>query len=863
IAPESMGTLKTLGQIVAYLVGTRTDEAPPSRPEPVFPLNPRCDGEAIPNSQDIRVESLPNPATVTIQRQVVTAAKAPPATENRISIAKDCKILVTDGQTGLAAAIKKELEAQDFNPVLISPAKWKQKTQMPRTAGLVIIPDPESKRPDQDLKDALTLTRHLAHDLMDSAQNGGALLATVTRQDGAFGFKGEGIEKPWQGGLAGLVKTAAIEWQGVCCHAIDIAPQWQENRAIAEAVVREILTPGPVEIGLEPDLRWTPVLEPHPYPWGEIKLAPGEVVVISGGARGITAAAARALAQYLKPTLVLLGRSPHPVPEPAWLAALSDETAIKKAILANEYSGNDVSPQMIEKAFKARMANREIADNLSHLKATGAAVSYYSVDIRDAERVQSILNEVRATWGPITAVIHGAGVLEDRLIIHKTPEQFERVFTTKVNGFEALLQATHKDPLRYLVIFSSVAARMGNRGQVDYAMANEVLNKMAQQESFQRPGCRVISINWGPWDGGMVTKALKREFEGRGVALIPADDGARCMLYEMQGDKTAPVEVVIGGQIPVAKGKGQTPVQPAGQKPTAKIQPRPPLSLTFTRELDVKHYPILQSHIIDGKPVVPLALIAEWFGHGALHENPGLVLHGLDDIRILKGMRLEGEKGIIRILAGKARKKGSLYEVELELRNGHQAGKAIIHSRARAILTDSLAPPPTFNLSAHLGNRPYARSVEEVYDQILFHGLQLHGIRKIVSCSAQGMVAHISAAPPPIEWMTDPLRHRWLGDPLVLDSAFQMATLWCFEEKGAVSLPSYSASYRQYRSLFPSDGVTVVLEVRKATTHKMCGDFTFLDAAEEVVARLTGYEAIINPSLFKAFKPQYAAIANE
>ena len=59
--------------------------------------------------------------------------------------------------------------------------------------------------------------------------------------------------------------------------------------------------------------------------------------------------------------------------------------------------------------------------------------------------------------------------------------------------------------------------------------------------------------------------------------------------------------------------------------------------------------------------------------------------------------------------------------------------------------------------------------------------------------------AQIEAAPEPEKWMADPLRSRWLSDPLILDSAFQMAIIWCFENRGAVSLPAYSASYRQYR----------------------------------------------------------------
>ena len=59
--------------------------------------------------------------------------------------------------------------------------------------------------------------------------------------------------------------------------------------------------------------------------------------------------------------------------------------------------------------------------------------------------------------------------------------------------------------------------------------------------------------------------------------------------------------------------------------------------------------------------------------------------------------------------------------------------------------------------------------------------------------------------------------------------------------------------------VFPTDGVTSVLEVKEVTDHKMTGDFTFLDSEDVVVARLTGYEALMDASLFKAFKSKHAA----
>ena len=101
----------------------------------------------------------------------------------------------------------------------------------------------------------------------------------------------------------------------------------------------------------------------------------------------------------------------------------------------------------------------------------------------DAAAVTATFAEVRAAHGPIRGLIHGAGVLADKLIEQKTEEQFDLVYGTKVHGLRNLLAATAQDELRLIALFSSYTGRFGRTGQVDYAAANEVLNKIAQQQS--------------------------------------------------------------------------------------------------------------------------------------------------------------------------------------------------------------------------------------------------------------------------------------------------------------------------------------------------------------------------------------------
>ena len=124
-------------------------------------------------------------------------------------------------------------------------------------------------------------------------------------------------------------------------------------------------------------------------------------------------------------------------------------------------------------------------------------------------------------------------MLADRLITDKSREQFAAVYGTKVSGLRSLFDATVEDDLRFIALFSSTTGRFGRTGQVDYAVANEVLNKLAQEESRRRPGCRTVSINWGPWDGGMVTPALKKLFAGEGIGLIGLEEGGDFLVREI------------------------------------------------------------------------------------------------------------------------------------------------------------------------------------------------------------------------------------------------------------------------------------------------------------------------------------------
>ncbi len=826
ITPDQMGKLKTLGQIRDFLASGQPRAA--------------CKNEEsrIP-AKSCRRQPPDMPAG--LPRQIVRPVPWPEDGNSKAGFSQDAPVIICGRNDNLVKSLKAALAGENASVRVFAPETVSCQ-DIDRAAGLILTAPLEPA-------EAFALARHCAPLLRASAGKGGAFFATVTCIDGAFGLSGGEINQPEQGALAGLLKTAAREWPGVRCLAMDLDPCWQETDAMAEAVVEQLLCcPGPsgVEIGLGPGGRTRLEMVPADFPEGLPDLGPEDVVVITGGGRGVTARAAAVLAAACRPKIALLGRSAEPFDEPGWLQGITGQAEMKKALLEFEFKGGKPSPRQLETAYRRYLANREIKASLKAVADAGSQVRYFRADVRNQQEVDRVVDEVRRTMGRITALIHGAGVLADKAIAEKSDRQFELVYSTKVDGWRCLLKACADAPLRYVVVFSSVTARTGNPGQADYAMANEALNKLAAAWARKHPACKVTAINWGPWDGGMVDRHLKRNFQRRGVALIRPEEGAGAMLAEMAPPPEDPVEVVIGSAL-------ELPQKPETDKPGEETGAEAEMDLAFQHEVSLESHPVLDHHRLDGRPVVPMALLAEWLGHVALHSNPGLRLVGLDRVRLLKGIVLEEKTRKVSLLTGKTRASVAGYTVPVEIRDGFENGSPVIHCRAEAILAESIPEPPVFDQQDLLKPGAENIEVEQAYDRMLFHGSSFQGIEAILRIDAKGLAARLATAPPPRKWLKEPLRSNWIADPLVLDCAFQMAIIWSRTVCGKPSLPGYIRSYRQYVERFPASGVIAVMQVTASGANRLASDFIFLDPENRVMARLQGYEAVMDENLERAF----------
>jgi NAD(P)-dependent dehydrogenase (short-subunit alcohol dehydrogenase family) len=166
--------------------------------------------------------------------------------------------------------------------------------------------------------------------------------------------------------------------------------------------------------------------------------------------------------------------------------------------------------------------------------------------VRDRAAFGAHIDRLYERHGRIDGVIHGAGLIEDRLIRDKTAESFARVFDTKVQAAIALREKI-RDDVGFVVFFSSVSSVFGNRGQADYAAANDVLDNMARHWQARIEG-RVVSVNWGPWaDTGMVSDTVRETYQRKGIGLIPQEAGAAALLRELASAARDPQVVLMCG----------------------------------------------------------------------------------------------------------------------------------------------------------------------------------------------------------------------------------------------------------------------------------------------------------------------------
>ncbi|MFH9663545.1 SDR family NAD(P)-dependent oxidoreductase, partial [Streptomyces sp. NPDC017248] len=282
--------------------------------------------------------------------------------------------------------------------------------------------------------------------------------------------------------LFGLAKVVGLENEGVDVGCLDIAEDTSP-----EAVCDELLdSRRPAALALRGGARYVPELvpvdvtrEPRTSP-----VRPGEVCLITGGLGGLGLAVARHLSRTVPSVrLALVGRTAVP-PREQWDRAAERDAGLGRRIEA-----------------------------LRELTAAGAEVRTYRGDVTDAAQMRRTVRQIRTELGPISCVVHAAGIAGDGFLFRKDPETFRLTLAPKVVGAQVLDIVTQDAPPRLMVNFGSTVSVFGAAGQSDYTAANSYLDSFADTRTAR--GRQTVTINWSDWlDVGMAADHGVRHDQG-------------------------------------------------------------------------------------------------------------------------------------------------------------------------------------------------------------------------------------------------------------------------------------------------------------------------------------------------------------
>jgi acyl transferase domain-containing protein/NAD(P)H-dependent flavin oxidoreductase YrpB (nitropropane dioxygenase family) len=650
-------------------------------------------------------------------------------------------------------------------------------------------------RLNTDLAHLFEVCRVLESDLRESS---GSVIA-ATALGGTFGI---GVDDGWlgSGAVSGFIKTLAFEWPDVCCRTVDFQCDATVD-SIAEALLFELgCRDEGKEVGYSTVGRVAPATIEAPLERNAVlSLDAQAVVLVTGGARGITAATALEIAERFRPTLVLVGRSPLADEAPEY-GECRDERELKTALINRVRARGETPPlAAIDAECKSILRAREARANIAAIRRAGAIVEYHAVDVGDRDQFAALTGDVYARLGRIDGVIHGAGIIEDRLIRDKTPQSVARVLQPKVAGALTLASALKPESLKFLVFFSSVSARYGNRGQSDYAAANEVLNKLAASLSRRWPA-RVVSINWGPWDSpnGMVSAALAERFAEAGVTLVPMAEGRRALIDELLYGTRTEAEVVWQGARPEQRAGLPLLCRPHSSEATTSGS----VSIALESNAEIDKY--LADHVLDDTPVMPAAVAMELMAEAAAANWPGLVVSSVSDLRVLNGISYPQWRARALRLELSGVPESSASTVRIGVSIGSIADRPTVHYRADVTLTSALEATSPVTPLAGLG--PVPSAIGEGYRQWLFHGPALQGISALTRIGEKGITARLRPSEPR-RLLGGNVTGAWLIDPVVIDSALQLLIVWARTYLDQTPLPSRLGRYHRYAQGFPPDVV--------------------------------------------------------
>lgn len=735
------------------------------------------------------------------------------------------------------------------------------------------------------LKEAFFLSKSMGPALVENGQTGFAAWVTVTPSasasddhgtDGEAGLNADRLMgTSLVAGLHGLAATLSLEWPSVLCRAIDVDPVMPEDAAL-QGILDGLFAADrglhSIRIGPKGTLKFTNVpVENHRRQ--SLNLGSADVVLATGGGRGITACCVRALAASYPCHYVLLGKTKLSGTVPDWFSLMESEANLKRRI-ATELVAEGVKPvpKEIERRFRGWKREREVEATLADLRAMGASADYIDLDLADGARLAQVIEDLRGSSGRICGLIHGAGELADRRIQDVSPEDFERVFGPKVDGLFNLLRVLPLEDLSFIALFSSLVALSGNVGQSHYGLANAVLNRAAVQLQNALPGCRVRAFDWGPWELGMVGTALRERFGAMGIRLIRPEEGAQAFVEGLER-------------------VGVFPMMTVGELPATMTLENVALSGKWTvrRSFSLERETFLWDHVIGERPVLPAACAAAFLADVARELYPGYTFRSLSDFRVLKGMTFENhsEQELLVSLEGQeAEKESKVLQAwawspgeggrriprykgviglvrktrSLDQRVGGEDVRDLLETTAsgwHGMPAGSAHEAGIRHKESFEGDRQGEEAVghwsgAELYRSgLLFHGGSFQGLRDVWDVDERGLAATCGL---PASAVQGPGTFAEAAiNPFLCDSMLQSLVIWTQLTRGLPCLPAGLGRLEMVAPLCWGQAYLVRLRVREVRASAVLADVDGFDESGSLVLRVEGLEGTMSSRLAPLF----------
>jgi acyl transferase domain-containing protein/NAD(P)-dependent dehydrogenase (short-subunit alcohol dehydrogenase family)/acyl carrier protein len=642
--------------------------------------------------------------------------------------------------------------------------------------------------------------------LYDQVAGPGTFLVSATRLGGQHGYDEAGAFAPLGGAVVGFTKAYKRERAEALVKAVDFGPGLEPAKVAGLLIEETLRDPGAVEIGYRDDQRWTVGLRELPASNGQpgLTLTKETVFVVTGAAGSIVSAITADLAASSGGRFYLLDLVPEPDPANPDIAQFAtDKEGLKRDIFERlKAKGERATPAMVEKEL-ARLERLSAAlSAIRAVKNAGGVARYYSVDLKDAEAVARVVDEIRGEVGRVDVLVHAAGLEISRSLPDKEPREFDLVLGVKCDGWFNLMHAIGDMPLGVTIAFSSIAGRFGNGGQVDYSAANDLLCKLTSNLRATRPETRGIAIDWTAWaDIGMASRgSIPKMMELAGIDMLPPQVGIPTIRRELTSGSTRG-EIVVAGSLGALAaefdstgGLDAESAALAARKPMLgrAVSARLYGGLTVETTLDPAAQPFLNDHRIEGTPVLPGVMGLEGFAEVATLLLPGWHVAAIEEVRFLAPFKFY--RGEPRQLTIEATIWSEAGEIRADCRLtgkrvlARQSEQQTTHFTARVRLarqsfSETASAPPVATSS-----RVEAPAVYEIY----FHGPAYQVIDSVWRAGSQvvgAMVERLPANHNPADLPT-------LVAPRLIELCFQTAGVLEIAAKGKMGLPRQIESVR-------------------------------------------------------------------